>query len=74
MQKHFSLKKKNKKKTKKKKNKKNKKKKKNNLELHSTAPSSETKQESRLWSSFYFNFQVSIANLENGKPLGSSGS
>lgn len=65
MQKHFSLK-KNKKKTNKTK--------KNNLELHRTAPSSETKQESRLWSSFYFNFQVSIANLENGKPLGSSGS
>ena len=72
MQKHFSL-----KKNKKKKNKKTKqtnKKKKKNLELHITVPSSETKQESRLWSSFYFNFQVSIANLENGKPLGSSGS
>ena len=72
MQKHFSLKKKPKKK--KQKNKTNKQTKKNNLELHRTVPSSETKQESRLWSSFYFNFQVSIANLENGKPLGSSGS
>ena len=72
MQKHFSL----KKKTKKKRNKKTKQtnKPKNNVELHRTVPSSETKQESRLWSSFYFNFQVSIANLENGKPLGSSGS
>ena len=74
MQKHFSLK-KNKNKQKKQKNKQtNKQKNKNNLELHRTVPSSETKQESRLWSSFYFNFQVSIANLENGKPLGSSGS
>ena len=73
MQKHFSLKKKNqKKKETKKQNKQTNKK--NNLELHRTVPSSETKQESRLWSSFYFNFQVSIANLENGKPLGSSGS
>ena len=41
MQKHFSLKKKKKKKTKK--NKTNKQTKKNNLELHRTAPSSETK-------------------------------
>ena len=74
MQKHFSLK-KNKNKQKKQKNKQtNKQKNKNNLELHRTAPSSETKQESPLWSSFYFNFRVSIANLENGKPLGSSGS
>ena len=73
MQKHFSLKKKPKKRNKKTKQT-NKQKNKNNLELHRTAPSSETKQESRLWSSFYFNFQVSIANLENGKPLGSSGS
>ena len=71
MQKHFSLKKKPKKRNKKTKQTN---KQKNNLELHRTAPSSETKQESRLWSSFYFNFQVSIANLENGKPLGSSGS
>ena len=71
MQKHFSLKKKPKKRNKKTKQTN---KQKNNLELHRTVPSSETKQESRLWSSFYFNFQVSIANLENGKPLGSSGS